>query len=137
MSSFELQLASNLEATGTKWEPVRFPMGTLGHLGLHAAPLAEGLKSHHSRSGRAAAAQCSLRGPAGAAVSAFQFCRVVADFIKPRARMCRSQKVTGIILNWSLTKMDSFNPMPKAPRSPTLVDKADKRSCCCRDLLSM
>jgi hypothetical protein len=66
-------------------------VGILGLLALHMLHPERVSKSHHSR-GRAAGwplHRCSLLGPAGGAVKAFQFCRTVAVFCKPRARPCR------------------------------------------------
>lgn len=81
ISNLALYLASNLKATGTKWEQkVLLPWVSWGTLGLHMLHLRRVPKSHHSY-GRAACWLmhcCSLLGPAGAAVSAFLFCRTVA-----------------------------------------------------------
>lgn len=79
-------------------------MGILGHLGLHTAPLAEGLKSHHSR-GRVASwlrhrVPCS--GQREQLSGRFQFCRAVADFVnlvrgrvKCESRESRSELIIG------------------------------------------
>ncbi|KAF2632813.1 hypothetical protein BU25DRAFT_83543 [Macroventuria anomochaeta] len=62
-----------------------------GAPGAPHAPPAEGLKiSPLTRpSSMLAAAPCSLLGPAGAAVRAFQFCRTVAVLCEPRALPCQ------------------------------------------------
>lgn len=115
-----MKLASNLEATGTKWEEaVLLPVGILGHLGLHTAPLAEGLKSHHSR-GRAA---CWLRHCVPCSGQREQLSgrfnsAVPSPTLSISCAAVSVEDVARVAVNCSLDQLKSANPTLNAFSSP-------------------
>lgn len=94
---------------------------TLGRLGLHEAPLAErvsNLTTHEAVGQQVGCGTVFLARVSGSSCQSSSILPCRRRLCQPYARMCQIQKVAEVTLNWSLTKMDSVNPMLEAPSSP-------------------